>query len=45
MSVQCLSIILLMKLIAEESGLKGKILRPLSAKFVPETACGKEGFS
>ena len=32
-----------LKLIAEESGLKGKLLRPLSAKLLPETAAEKKG--
>jgi tRNA-uridine 2-sulfurtransferase len=32
-----------LKLIAEESGLKGKLLRPLSAKLLPETAAEKTG--
>ncbi len=32
-----------LKLIEEESGLKGKILRPLSAKLLPETTIEKEG--
>jgi tRNA-specific 2-thiouridylase len=32
-----------MKIIEEESGLKGKILRPLSAKLLPETAMEKKG--
>lgn len=32
-----------MKIIEEESGLKGKILRPLSAKLLPETVIEKKG--
>ncbi len=32
-----------LKLIEEETGLKGKILRPLSAKLLPETIMEKEG--
>jgi tRNA U34 2-thiouridine synthase MnmA/TrmU len=32
-----------LKLIAEESGLKGKLLRPLSAKLLPETVAEKKG--
>jgi tRNA-specific 2-thiouridylase len=32
-----------MKIIEEESGLKGKILRPLSAKLLPETLIEKKG--
>jgi len=32
-----------MKIIEEEAGLKGKILRPLSAKLLPETAIEKKG--
>jgi len=32
-----------LKLIAEESGLKGKLLRPLSAKLLPETEAEKKG--
>jgi tRNA-specific 2-thiouridylase len=32
-----------MRLIAEEAGLKGKILRPLSARLLPETVMEKEG--
>ncbi len=33
-----------LKTIAEESGLKGKLLRPLSAKLLPETVAEKKGF-
>ena len=32
-----------LKVIAEESGLKGKLLRPLSAKLLPETVAEKKG--
>jgi len=32
-----------MKIIEEETGLKGKILRPLSAKLLPETVMEKKG--
>jgi tRNA-specific 2-thiouridylase len=32
-----------LKIIAEESGLKGKLLRPLSAKLLPETTAEKKG--
>lgn len=32
-----------MKIIEEETGLKGKILRPLSAKILPETVIEKKG--
>jgi tRNA-specific 2-thiouridylase len=32
-----------LKLVEEESGLKGKILRPLSAKLLPETVMEKKG--
>ena len=32
-----------LKIIAEESGLKGKLLRPLSAKLLPETVAEKKG--
>ncbi len=32
-----------MKIIEEEAGLKGKILRPLSAKLLPETVMEKKG--
>jgi hypothetical protein len=32
-----------LKLVEEESGLKGEILRPLSAKLLPETDIEKEG--
>ena len=32
-----------LKLVEEESGLKGKILRPLSAKLLPETVIEKKG--
>jgi tRNA-specific 2-thiouridylase len=32
-----------MKIIEEESGLKGKILRPLSARLLPETVMEKKG--
>jgi tRNA-specific 2-thiouridylase len=32
-----------MKIIEEETGLKGKILRPLSAKLLPETVIEKKG--
>ena len=32
-----------LKLIAEKSGLKGKLLRPLSAKLLPETEAEKKG--
>jgi len=32
-----------MKIIEEETGLKGKILRPLSAKLLPETVSEKKG--
>jgi tRNA-specific 2-thiouridylase len=32
-----------MKIVEEESGLKGKILRPLSAKLLPETVMEKKG--
>jgi tRNA U34 2-thiouridine synthase MnmA/TrmU len=32
-----------MKMIEEESGLRGKILRPLSAKLLPETVIEKKG--
>jgi tRNA-specific 2-thiouridylase len=32
-----------MKIIEEEAGLKGKILRPLSAKLLPETVIEKKG--
>jgi len=32
-----------MKIIEEEAGLKGKLLRPLSAKLLPETLVEKEG--
>ncbi|MBT0158587.1 hypothetical protein G4O51_01225 [Candidatus Bathyarchaeota archaeon A05DMB-2] len=32
-----------MKLVEEESGLKGKLLRPLSAKLLPETEIEKKG--
>jgi tRNA U34 2-thiouridine synthase MnmA/TrmU len=32
-----------MKMIEEESGLKGKILRPLSARLLPETVIEKKG--
>ncbi len=32
-----------LKIIEEESGLKGKLLRPLSAKLLPETAAEREG--
>jgi tRNA-uridine 2-sulfurtransferase len=32
-----------LKLIAEESGLEGKLLRPLSAKLLPETVAEKKG--
>ena len=32
-----------LKIIAEESGLKGKLLRPLSAKLLAETAAEKKG--
>jgi tRNA-specific 2-thiouridylase len=32
-----------MKLVEEESGLKGKLLRPLSAKLLPETVIEKKG--
>ena len=34
---------LALKVIAEESGLKGKLLRPLSAKLLPETVAEKKG--
>jgi tRNA U34 2-thiouridine synthase MnmA/TrmU len=34
-----------MKIIEEESGLKGKILRPLSAKLLPETVIEKKGLA
>jgi hypothetical protein len=33
-----------MKLIEEEAGLKGKILRPLSARLLPKTEAEKKGF-
>jgi tRNA-uridine 2-sulfurtransferase len=33
-----------LKLIEEEAGLKGKILRPLSAKLLPQTVAEKKGF-
>jgi hypothetical protein len=33
-----------MKLIEEEAGLKGKVLRPLSARLLPETEAEKKGF-
>jgi tRNA-uridine 2-sulfurtransferase len=33
-----------MKIIEEEAGLKGKILRPLSARLLPETETEKKGF-
>lgn len=33
-----------MNLVEEESGLKGRLLRPLSAKLFPETRAEKEGF-
>ncbi len=32
-----------LKIIAEEAGLKGKLLRPLSAKLLPQTAAEKKG--
>ncbi|MGQ9538637.1 MAG: hypothetical protein ACUVTE_03525 [Candidatus Bathycorpusculaceae bacterium] len=32
-----------LKIIEEEAGLRGKILRPLSAKFLPETEAEKKG--
>ena len=32
-----------LKIIEEESGLKGKLLRPLSAKFLPKTDAEKQG--
>ena len=32
-----------MKIVEEESGLKGRLLRPLSAKLLPETLIEKEG--
>jgi tRNA-specific 2-thiouridylase len=32
-----------LRLIAEEAGLKGKLLRPLSAKLLPETVAEKKG--
>ncbi len=33
-----------LKVIAEESGLKGKLLRPLSANLLPQTEAEKKGF-
>jgi tRNA U34 2-thiouridine synthase MnmA/TrmU len=33
-----------MKLIEKEAGLKGKVLRPLSARLLPETEAEKQGF-
>jgi tRNA U34 2-thiouridine synthase MnmA/TrmU len=33
-----------LRIIEEESGLKGKLLRPLSAKLLPETAAEKKGW-
>jgi len=33
-----------LKMIEEEAGLKGKLLRPLSAKLLPETEAEKKGF-
>ena len=43
MKAQSLSITPALRIIEKEAGLKGKLLRPLSARLLPETAAEKKG--